>query len=129
VLVVGNLSVLQTAAFTMGFGIKEPRNISGEHVPGTATLYDLRGDAIDQGTGSRAGLKRALGQNSDIILVPQPSDSPNDPLVSLSCRVHLKPPYLTELGRIGRDGRRIRVFSPSVCPSAWPEPLGQFFLL
>ena len=89
----------------MGFGVKEPKTISGEHVPGTATLYDLRGDAIDQGA-TRTGFKRAPGKNSDIILVPQPSDSPNDPLVSDNACFDQEGQELTGDCRTGHNGRR-----------------------
>jgi hypothetical protein len=82
-----------TSASIMGFGVKEPKTVSGEHVPGTATLYDLRGDAVEQGI-SRASFKRDP-KNPDIILVPQPSGSPNDPLVSFLVISVFKPVKLT----------------------------------
>ncbi|KAE8446563.1 hypothetical protein EG329_011895 [Mollisiaceae sp. DMI_Dod_QoI] len=62
----------------MGFGVREPRTISGEHVPGTSLIYGIEGDDVE--TAAQANLKRGRGKNADIILVPQPSDSPNDPL-------------------------------------------------
>ncbi|GAB7349675.1 hypothetical protein MBLNU459_g0347t1 [Dothideomycetes sp. NU459] len=59
----------------MGLGILDDRNL--EHVPGTATLDDLQqGDQLRQGS---AGLKHSSGP-SPVILIPQPSDDPNDPL-------------------------------------------------
>lgn len=62
----------------MGFGVKESKSTIGRHVPGTATLFDIHGAAVQQSS----AFKHASGKNSDIILVPQPSNSPNDPLVS-----------------------------------------------
>jgi hypothetical protein len=64
----------------MGFGVKEAKTSSGEHVPGTALIYDQNGDNVELAL--QANLKHGQGKQSDIILVPQPSDSPNDPLVS-----------------------------------------------
>lgn len=63
----------------MGYGIIEPRH-SG-HVPGTVRLFeDNSSSVVAIPVGSRR-LKRGKGKQSDIVLVPQPSDSPNDPLV------------------------------------------------
>ncbi|KAL9108567.1 MAG: hypothetical protein Q9227_006653 [Pyrenula ochraceoflavens] len=65
----------------MGFGIKEPKKLLGDHVPGTAILYD---NAANVANFERPVLpqtaKHAAGRNSNVVLVPQPSDSPNDPL-------------------------------------------------
>ncbi|PSK53758.1 MFS transporter-like protein 30 [Elsinoe australis] len=59
----------------MGFlGILEPK--SGEHVPGTVVLDDQA--AHSEGTTSN--LKHASGKSGNIILIPQPSNDPNDPL-------------------------------------------------
>lgn len=45
------------------------------HVPGTVRLDDMNyGGAI-------VGMKHATGKDSHIVLAPQPSDDPNDPLV------------------------------------------------
>ena len=55
----------------MHFGVLEPRG-SLENMPGTARLED-EGDHI-------LNVKKATGHNADIVLVPQPSDDPNDPL-------------------------------------------------
>ena len=64
--------------YTMGLGIYEPG--PPRHVPGTATLYE------DQSSGEapskKSHLKRGTGKDSQLLLVPQPSNSPNDPLVS-----------------------------------------------
>ncbi|KAK9467137.1 major facilitator superfamily domain-containing protein [Lipomyces arxii] len=58
----------------MPFGILEPKLAEGVRVPGTVHLYEaLHG--IDE-TENAAHLKR----DGDIILVPQPSNSSNDPL-------------------------------------------------
>lgn len=66
----------------MGFGVKEPKTHIGEHVPGTSLIYEQDGGGgIENAT--RANLKRGRGKrDADVILVPQPSESPNDPLVS-----------------------------------------------
>ncbi|OQV05082.1 hypothetical protein CLAIMM_09875 [Cladophialophora immunda] len=59
----------------MGCGILEPRS-GMKHVPGT-NLLDTHDVAwADQST----HLKRGTGKNSHILLVPQPSNNPNDPL-------------------------------------------------
>ena len=56
----------------MGFGVLEHTG-SLEHVPGTALLQD----AIPSET---AHLKKGKGDDADVVLIPQPSSSPNDPL-------------------------------------------------
>ena len=57
----------------MGFGILEPKT---QHVPGT-TLLDVHDQAaID----NSQDLKKGTGRNSHIVLIPQPSNDPNDPL-------------------------------------------------
>lgn len=63
----------------MAFGILEPKDVSA-HVPGT-TLLDVHEQA--RADGSRV-LKKGTGRNSHVVLVPQPSDDPNDPLVCVS---------------------------------------------
>ena len=57
----------------MGLWILEPK--SNEPVPGTVHLQEHLRRAQDT-----AQLKHGTGRNADIVLVPQPSDSPNDPL-------------------------------------------------
>lgn len=49
-----------------------------DHVPGTVLLNDeaSHAAALDQGL----NLKHGKGRNSHIVLSPQPSDDPNDPL-------------------------------------------------
>ncbi|KAK9784464.1 putative Major facilitator superfamily (MFS) profile domain-containing protein [Seiridium cardinale] len=59
----------------MGFlGIIEPKN--GSEAPGTV-LLDV--EAVDLPP-AQDGLKYATGTNKNIVLVPQPSNDPNDPL-------------------------------------------------
>ncbi|KAF4458726.1 hypothetical protein FALBO_14530 [Fusarium albosuccineum] len=60
--------------FTMGLGILENRD--GRHVPGTVILDQSAAHPRDHDE----GLKRGQGRDSHIVLVPQPSDDPNDPL-------------------------------------------------
>jgi hypothetical protein len=68
----------------MGFGILDPATT--EKVPGTALLAELGDPTFGQLDSSTTRLARRLkhgtGKNSHILLVPQPSDDPNDPLVS-----------------------------------------------
>jgi hypothetical protein len=54
----------------MGLWIVEPKPL-GVHVPGTSVLFD------DQSHPSEAA------KQQEIVLVPQPSSSPRDPLVSI----------------------------------------------
>ncbi|TFK41975.1 MFS general substrate transporter [Crucibulum laeve] len=63
----------------MPFGILEDKYL--EHVPGTALLSDLGIVHGQQVTIDEAGnLKRGTGRHSHVVLIPQPSDDPNDPL-------------------------------------------------
>lgn len=57
----------------MGWGILEDRSV--DHVPGT-TLIDEKSAHAESHTGN---LKHVPG-HPEVILVPQPSDDPNDPL-------------------------------------------------
>jgi hypothetical protein len=59
----------------MGFGVLEPKNEG--HVPGTVYLYDENQSQASQDV---SFLKHGKGKHSKIILAPQPSDDPNDPL-------------------------------------------------
>ncbi|KAJ9630528.1 hypothetical protein H2203_001051 [Taxawa tesnikishii (nom. ined.)] len=59
----------------MGLGILDDTKLA--HVPGTATLDDLQNRSIPSDT--HAPLKYSLGDHP-VVLVPQPSDDPNDPL-------------------------------------------------
>ena len=75
----------------MGLGIVEPKSIF-ENPPGTATLLD---DEVSV---------ESLSKNA-IILVPQPSSSPRDPLVSAADRGrNLIASYTST--RIGHYGRK-----------------------
>ncbi|KPI35680.1 putative MFS-type transporter [Cyphellophora attinorum] len=58
----------------MAFGILEPKTAS--HVPGTV-LLDQQAAHSEATTGR---LKHGKGRNSNIVLAPQPSEDPNDPL-------------------------------------------------
>lgn len=65
----------------MGLGVLDDNHL--EHVPGTAPLIDVI--SAEETTSRRldtALLKHAKskGRDSDVLLVPQPSRSPNDPL-------------------------------------------------
>ncbi|KEF61961.1 uncharacterized protein A1O9_03533 [Exophiala aquamarina CBS 119918] len=62
----------------MGLGILDDPHL--DHVPGTALLADMI-DAEEHHIGrDTSGLKHGTGRNKDIVLVPQPSESPRDPL-------------------------------------------------
>ena len=56
----------------MTFGILEAHG-TFEHVPGTAQLEE---DVSSQA----AHLKKGSGKHADVVLIPQPSNDPNDPL-------------------------------------------------
>ena len=58
----------------MGLGIVDDHNLS--HVPGTVLLDELAGHTEEQ----TSNLKHGTGKDSHIILAPQPSEDPNDPL-------------------------------------------------
>lgn len=62
----------------MAFGILEPK--TDRHVPGTVLLSDLVTQATDHPNADTGLLKHGTGKNSHIILAPQPSEDPNDPL-------------------------------------------------
>lgn len=57
----------------MGLGILEPSDANVEHVPGTSQLEDVT-------PANTVHLKKASGKHSSIVLIPQPSSDPNDPL-------------------------------------------------
>jgi hypothetical protein len=62
----------------MAFGILESK--SGlSHVPGTS-LLDSDTTETTNIVAHSANLKHGTGRNAHIILVPQPSNDPNDPL-------------------------------------------------
>ncbi|KAF2201690.1 MFS general substrate transporter [Delitschia confertaspora ATCC 74209] len=59
----------------MGFlGILEDKRL--QHVPATVILSEEHAENLE----STAALKHGTGKNADIVLVPQPSEDPNDPL-------------------------------------------------
>lgn len=65
----------------MGLGILEDNKL--EHVPGTAlVLEDERRREEEHAVARDASLK--YDKTGKILLVPQPSDDPNDPLVSVA---------------------------------------------
>lgn len=59
----------------MALGVQEPRP-KGQKVPGT--VYVER--ETEELRHLTANLKHGTGRDENIVLVPQPSDSPNDPL-------------------------------------------------
>jgi hypothetical protein len=58
----------------MGLGVLEPKG--GSSVPGTVLLDQ----AAAHSEGTTSHLKHGKGKNSNIVLAPQPSEDPNDPL-------------------------------------------------
>ena len=58
----------------MGLGVLNYAKL--DHAPGTVLLDDL---SVDESLAAH-NLKKGTGRNSHIILAPQPSDDPNDPL-------------------------------------------------
>jgi hypothetical protein len=63
----------------MGLGVLEDHHL--QHVPGTALLADIVEASQHQYHGRDTSvLRHGTGRNADIILVPQPSESPRDPL-------------------------------------------------
>ncbi|KAI8959379.1 MFS general substrate transporter [Daldinia sp. FL1419] len=63
----------------MGLGVLEDKHLS--HVPGTALLTDVVGrEDVHLGRLNKSNLRHGKGKDSDVLLVPQPSNSPNDPL-------------------------------------------------
>ena len=64
----------------MPLGVLEPKTAPGHHVPGTV-LLDAQATSEEGNLELvAAGLKKGSGKNSEVILVPQPSSDPNDPL-------------------------------------------------
>ncbi|KAI4712679.1 hypothetical protein J4E89_002947 [Alternaria sp. Ai002NY15] len=64
----------------MGFlGIVEDKHLA--HVPATVVLSEEQNTLpVAEGTVAAATLKRGTGRDADVILIPQPSEDPNDPL-------------------------------------------------
>jgi hypothetical protein len=65
----------------MALGVLEPRG--SPDVPGTVYILDKPATAAGPAAAHNPKLK--YDRTGTIILVPQPSDDPNDPLVSSSC--------------------------------------------
>lgn len=57
----------------MAWGILELKNATLKNVPGTSQLEDV----VPANT---IHLKKGSGSDSNIVLIPQPSNDPNDPL-------------------------------------------------
>lgn len=79
----------------MGLWIREPSGTGKGHVPGTVKIFEsdaiAPGGAIEEIGRVPLGLQNRKHDNSGVVLVPQPSDSPNDPLVCLWCSIHYFP--------------------------------------
>ncbi|KAJ5996568.1 hypothetical protein N7522_008228 [Penicillium canescens] len=60
----------------MGLGVLDTKQA---HVPGTSDIYEQNSNASDLAPGT-SGLKCDWSGKQPVILVPQPSDDPNDPL-------------------------------------------------
>jgi len=69
--------------YNMGLGILEPAN--AHQVPGTVLLDQVAAHS----EGATGQLKHASGGNSNIVLSPQPSEDPNDPLNWSSTKKHI----------------------------------------
>jgi hypothetical protein len=67
----------------MGLGVLEANTTA--HVPGTVLLDQQAAHSEDQ-TGR---LKHGTGRNSNMVLAPQPSEDPNDPLNWSSLKKHV----------------------------------------
>jgi hypothetical protein len=70
----------------MPFGILEDRILP--HVPGTVHLEEVAAATAQSSTFRH--LKHGTGRDTDIVLAPQPSDDPNDPLNwSFTCKISI----------------------------------------
>jgi hypothetical protein len=76
----------------MGLGILSDHAL--EHVPGTAQVFESsQRKELERNAGSRIGRSDLkYDKTGKILLVPQPSDDPNDPLVRL-IQFRRKPRY------------------------------------
>jgi hypothetical protein len=70
-----SLHFRSSLTFKMAFGILEPRT-SHDNVPGTSYLDVHEEASVD----NAQFLKKGTGRNAHVVLIPQPSDDPNDPL-------------------------------------------------
>lgn len=95
------------SALVMGVWIYEPK--PSRHVPGTAKLYDEQ--TTEESPARGRGLRHATGKESNMLLVPQPSNSPNDPLVQSSLTGGVMIEYWANCVRIGRCGNEILLYS------------------
>lgn len=85
----------------MGLGILEDGHL--EHVPGTAFVLD--GDRKREVAQDAARTHLKYDKTGKILLVPQPSDDPNDPLVRCSLIRHTSSTSTdTDDARTGRSG-------------------------
>jgi hypothetical protein len=106
--------------FTMGLGILESRH---NPVPGTALVYDDDRKRDLAQSAARSHLK--YDKTGKILLVPQPSDDPNDPLVRQPCEEGLSDYNLyANDPRTGRYGNATSSSqsSPSSPSSQQPSP-------
>ncbi len=83
----------------MALGVLEPK--SEQKVPGTVYV-ERETDALRNLT---SNLKHGSGHDENIVLVPQPSDSPNDPLSMLKKPSVSGVTKLTELKKTGVIGK------------------------
>jgi hypothetical protein len=94
----------------MGLGVLEDHKL--EHVPGTAPLNELGSEVYNTSGVDSSFLKH--DPTGRIVLVPQPSDSPNDPYNwSRWKKERFTLTYAFGCGAVG--GR----FSPSIISIAW----------
>ena len=92
----------------MGFGVKEPIIAEERFVPGTVYLYEH----ADEQDPNSVPFSRLKHSGTGLLLSPQPTTSPNDPLVSF--RTFRSVCTVPNISRTGQDGR-----SMLVC-SLWP---------
>lgn len=90
----------------MALGIVEPKRRPHEvasHVPGSSILFD---------EGRNLHSKHGSGKQAGLVLVPQPSNDPNDPLVSLSKKYS---------SRWHPPGAGASLTAPEPGPKNWPR--------
>lgn len=85
----------------MGLGVLQPK---AEHVPGTVYVYD---DERREAELVQRDSQLKRDKTGKIILVPQPSDDPNDPLVRKSAQRLRSMPTADAATRTGRCGSAI----------------------
>ena len=84
----------------MPFGILECHAM--EHVPGTAVMHEQSDIPDEYREVPVELLKKGQGRFSHIVLVPQPTDDPNDPLNVGSCAAFNSPSLTVHSGHNGR---------------------------